>query len=52
VKDKEGWKSHRLGLDLASIQAAGDEQAELAYVLEAETPLVEALNSTRTQAPP
>jgi hypothetical protein len=46
VKDKEGWKSRRLGLDVARIQAAGDEQAQLAYVLEAAAPLVEALNST------
>jgi hypothetical protein len=45
VKDKAGYKSHRLRLDVADIQAAGDEQAQLAYVLEAAAPLLAALNS-------
>jgi hypothetical protein len=46
VTDKAGYKSHRLRLDVADIQAAGDEQAQRAYVLEAAASLIAALNST------
>ena len=45
VTDKAGYKSHRLCLNVADIQAAGDEQAQLAYVLGAAAPLVVALSS-------
>jgi hypothetical protein len=45
VKDRAGYKSHRLGLEVAQIEAAGDEQAQLTYVLAEAAPLLDALRS-------
>jgi hypothetical protein len=47
LKDKATFKSYRLRLDAAEVQAAGDDGAQVAYVLEAAAPLLRALGSPR-----